>query len=63
MIYDTMSGIKLVGFITSLSGIILIGIGKKMPIIRLFFKDRSMIYQLFYGSILFFIGLAILFFT
>lgn len=63
MTHVTMSDIKLVGFIISLSGVILIGIGKKMPFIRLIFKDRSMIYQLFYGSVLFFIGLAILLFS
>lgn len=61
MDYTDMSVIKLIGFIMTISGILLVGIGKKLPLIRFFLNDRSMFSQIFYGMILFLIGVVMLY--
>ncbi|HEY4602164.1 MAG TPA: hypothetical protein VIG73_12925 [Cerasibacillus sp.] len=50
-----------IGFIIAIIGLIIFGIGKQMPYIRFFFGDRSMFSQFFWGAIIFFIGLGIIY--
>lgn len=56
MNHADMSVIKLIGVILTISGILLVGIGKKLPLVRFLLNDRSMLSQIFYGMILFIIG-------
>lgn len=50
-----------IGFIIAVIGLIIFGIGKQVPYIRFFFGDRSMFSQFFWGAIIFFIGLGIIY--
>lgn len=61
MNHADMSVIKLIGVIVTISGILLVGIGKKMPLIRFLLNDRSMFTQILYGMILFLIGVTMLY--
>ncbi|MEG0256245.1 hypothetical protein [Vagococcus sp.] len=62
MNHADMSVIKLIGVIVTISGILLVGIGKKLPLVRFLLNDRSMLSQIFYGMILFIIGGIMLYF-
>ncbi|MEG0551530.1 MAG: hypothetical protein RR554_10215 [Vagococcus sp.] len=62
MNHADMSVIKLIGVILTISGILLVGIGKKLPLVRFLLNDRSMLSQIFYGMILFIIGGIMLYF-
>ncbi|GAP04365.1 MULTISPECIES: hypothetical protein [Fructobacillus] len=52
--------IALIGLAITLLGLIILTMGQTAPLIRLYFGDRSVISQIFWGTILFLIGGGIL---
>ncbi|MCK8638828.1 hypothetical protein [Fructobacillus fructosus] len=52
--------IALIGLAITLLGLIILTMGQTAPFIRLYFGDRSVISQIFWGTILFLIGSGIL---
>ncbi|MEO1771587.1 hypothetical protein JZO67_003568 [Enterococcus sp. 665A] len=58
-----MSIFGIIGMVTFLIGMAIFLFGKQFILLRAFFGDRSMFYQLFWGTIIAIIGLAIMYFA
>ncbi|WCG22440.1 hypothetical protein PML95_08570 [Vagococcus lutrae] len=55
--------IGIIGFIIAIIGMIIFGIGKKLPYFRFFLGDRSMFKQFLYGGLLAVFGIALIYFS
>jgi len=55
--------VGVIGFIIAIIGIIIFGIGKKLPYFRFFLGDRSMFKQFLYGGLLAVLGIALIYFS
>ncbi|GAO99324.1 hypothetical protein [Fructobacillus ficulneus] len=50
----------LIGLALVVLGILIVILGSFLPLIRLYFGDRSVISQLFWGGVIFLVGCALL---
>ncbi|MCK8624571.1 hypothetical protein [Apilactobacillus xinyiensis] len=50
-----------IGFVLAILGVCIVGVGKKIPLIRYMLGDRSMIAQIFWGTIIAFVGFAMIY--
>ncbi|MDY3706057.1 hypothetical protein [Vagococcus lutrae] len=55
--------VGIIGFIIAIFGMVIFGIGKKLPYFRFYLGDRSMFKQFLYGSILAILGILLIYFS
>ncbi|MCK8607455.1 hypothetical protein [Apilactobacillus ozensis] len=53
--------LAVVGFVLVIIGVCIFGVGKKIPLVRYMLGDRSMITQIFWGSIITTLGIVMIY--